>query len=330
MPGHDEKRYEWETGSQVRGREGARPVGTRSRKHKKKRLFANMSVVLVLVIALSAALFAGRLLVDGLAGEEDAKTNDSSAQISSSQAEKVTGTETNGEKVMPSTSEETEDPLTPDSEEKLNYIRENSQLFPARLVTLAERNPETIDYVYQYPQLHDQAQTIDLSAEAASGEVPLLMQWDTRWGYEEYGDGLMGYTGCGPTCLSMVAIYLTGNPKITPLAVAEYSEGSGFYYNGTGTAWLLMSEGCEGFGLKSEEVSLHDTYFYRALDAGKVIVCAMGPGDFTDEGHFIVICGYEGESFIVRDPNSVANSTRTWTFDELKDQIRGVWALSKN
>ncbi len=33
-------------------------------------------------------------------------------------------------------------------------------------------------------------------------------------------------SGCGPTTLSMVVVYLTHNRDASPLAVAKYSEGS--------------------------------------------------------------------------------------------------------
>ncbi len=41
-----------------------------------------------------------------------------------------------------------------------------------------------------------------------------------------------------------------------------------------------------------------------ALAAGVPLICAMGPGDFTGNGHFIVVTGYDGEGFSIRDPNS--------------------------
>lgn len=297
---------------------GVAPVRQRPGKHKRKRLLADLQVVLLALVVLAALVVAGWFLLSRLGGE-------ATGQIHSGQSDKITAVDVGTDKGHPNDSRE----LEPGAAEKLDYIHAHPELYPQRLVELAEGNHETIDFVYRYPELGGTHQEIDLSGEVQAGEVPLLMQWDTRWGYEEYGDGLMCYTGCGPTCLSMAAIYLTGNTKITPLAVAEYSEGSGYYFDGTGTAWLLMSEGCEGFGLRSEEISLHDTYFYRALDQGKVIVCAMGPGDFTDEGHFIVISGYAGEKFVVRDPNSIYNSTRLWSFEELEGQIKGVWALRK-
>ena len=46
--------------------------------------------------------------------------------------------------------------------------------------------------------------------------MPLLLQWDERWGYRYYGDQMMAINGCGPTCLSMVVSYLTQNGRYHP------------------------------------------------------------------------------------------------------------------
>ena len=65
-----------------------------------------------------------------------------------------------------------------------------------------------------------------------------------------------------------------------------------------------------------------------ALDGGGCIVCVVGPGDFTDKGHFLVICVYDGEGFAIRDPASRENSRRTWTYERLSGQLQAMWALS--
>ncbi len=56
------------------------------------------------------------------------------------------------------------------------------------------------------------------------GQVPLLLQWDKRWGYESYGDSIIGLAGCGPTCLSMVYVYFTHDLNGTPREIASYCE----------------------------------------------------------------------------------------------------------
>jgi hypothetical protein len=212
--------------------------------------------------------------------------------------------------------------------DKRAYIEEHPEEYTQDLIALTEKNSEALDYVYQYPEGKDKTWDIDLSAEAESDQVPLLLQWDSRWGYRTYGTGLMGYTGCGPTCLSMVALYITGNPAYTPAYVADYALEGGYYEAGSGTAWSLMSQGSSAFGLSAKELPLDEGPMVAALNAGKPIICALGPGDFTDNGHFIVLTGYTGEAFTVNDPNSPQRSSQLWTFDQLKDQIRNLWSFA--
>lgn len=59
--------------------------------------------------------------------------------------------------------------------------------------------------------------------------MPLLLQWDKRWGYASYGDSIIGLAGCGPTCLSMVYVYFTHDLNGTPREIASYCEKNGYY-----------------------------------------------------------------------------------------------------
>lgn len=210
-------------------------------------------------------------------------------------------------------------------EEKLEVINANPAEYPAELRALVQKNPETLDYVYQYPMLKDVEQEIDLTEEAEALKVPLLMQWDTRWGYASYGSGMIGYTGCGPTCLSMVAIYLTGNAKYTPALIASYAEEKGYYTIGSGTAWSLMSDGCTAFGVRAHDLGVNETDMITRLREGSPIICSVGPGDFTDNGHYLVITGYNENGFTVNDPNSRVRSSMTWSYARLSAQINTLW-----
>lgn len=211
------------------------------------------------------------------------------------------------------------------------YILRNLDLYPEDLLKFAARFPEAMSYAASYLDFDrmNLQQEIDLSKEVTLGEIPLLIQWDTRWGYITYGDGLIGYTGCGPTCLSMVSIYYNGWNNNDPVAVAKFAEENGYYVDGSGSSWTLMSQASVNFGLNASEVILDENAMARALEEGKPVVCAMGPGDFTDNGHYIVLTGYENGAFTIHDPNSPANSARTWTFSELKSQIRNIWSFTK-
>ena len=208
-------------------------------------------------------------------------------------------------------------------------IRSHTSDYPDSLLQLLERNPETLQFVYDYPQEKDRNHTIDLSDEVSRGTVPLFLQWDKRWGYRTYGSDMMAITGCGPTCLSMVLCALTGDADWSPWEVAQYSEENGYYVEGTGTAWALMSQGAAELGLAAEELSLSEGVIRRRLEAGQPIICTMGPGDFTVSGHFIVLSGLNDDGTIqIRDPNSPKNSDQGWELQRLMDQMQNLWAYT--
>ena len=199
--------------------------------------------------------------------------------------------------------------------------------YPQELLELAVRNPETVDFVADYPQEKDRtpAETVE---EAERGTIPLLLQWDPRWGCAQYGDGPMALNGCGPTALSMVICGLTGDRTATPYAVAQYAQEMGYYVDGVGTSWELMSAGGAHFGVTARELPLSQPVMENALAAGEPIICSVGPGDFTTSGHFIVLSGLEDGQFQVRDPNRRSTSEKLWDYDTLAGQITNLWAFS--
>ncbi len=197
--------------------------------------------------------------------------------------------------------------------------------YPESLIALLERNPETETFVLEYPLY--QETDYDLSEYADSETVPLFLQWDQRWGYKRYGSDVIGITGCGPTCLAMVGYYLTGDESFTPEAVEEVAEKNGFYASGYGSSWTLISEGGFKMGLDVTEIPLVKSKMVDNLEAGNPIICAMGAGDFTSSGHYIVLIGVENGMFRVNDPNSVANSETLWSYEQIESQIRNLWVI---
>lgn len=210
--------------------------------------------------------------------------------------------------------------------EQLDYIMKNKDNYTTDLIELAKRNSEAIQFVYDYPENKDKKIDISIDEETDCRGVPLFMQWDERWGYDKYGDGIIGINGCGPTCLSMVATYILKNNYMNPAWMANFSEESG-YVSDSGTLWALMSSGARKLGLESIEIPLDENRVYNNLEVGNPIICSVGPGDFTTEGHFIVLAGVEDGKIIVNDPNSRKNSKKRWTFDEIKGQIKNLWVF---
>jgi len=201
--------------------------------------------------------------------------------------------------------------------------------YPTKLLELLERNPDTAEYVMNYPLKKDKQLNYSLSEYQNCTEVPLLLQWDERWGYLDYGGELMGLSGCGPTALSMVCMYLLQDTTLDPAYIAKYSVENGYRVQGNGTSWALMSKGARDFGLQSEELTLSESQVLEHLEKGDPVICVVGPGDFTDTGHFIVMTGIEDGKIRLNDPNSPTRSEMLWTWDRLSKQIKNLWALSK-
>lgn len=209
--------------------------------------------------------------------------------------------------------------------EKWNEIFENEGLYPKLMLEDLERNPEILEYVYEYPKAVTEVQG-GLRKEEQEETCPLMIQWDSRWGYVEYGNYNIGISGCGPTSLAMVLYSFLRDETITPDSLATYAMEKGYYVSGSGTAWSFMTDVARSYGINvSQDASLNEAKMIEILEKDGLLICSMRPGDFTATGHFIVVCGYDGENFTVNDPFSYSNSYKKWGFTTLQEQTKQVW-----
>ncbi len=213
-------------------------------------------------------------------------------------------------------------------DELTEYLR-NKEV-PEELLYFMEEYPESREFVTDYLYQPDEPPSKDISAEVTQGVFPHFLQWDERWGYEDYGGSYFAVAGCGPTAMSVVYCGLTGNTDLNPFAMGEWAEEQGFYVIGSGTSWEMMWNGANMLGLASWEVDMDETTILTTLRNGFPIIAAMtAGGDFTNFGHFIVLVGADEDGNItIRDSNSVERTERTWTWDELMWQVAGLWAYN--
>lgn len=201
--------------------------------------------------------------------------------------------------------------------------------YPKSLVELAERNPETAEFVKNYKNYSGYPDSIDISDEVEEGEIPLFLQWDERWGYEQYGDDFMAVNGCGPTCLSMVICGLGGTTDMNPYEVARLADYEGYYVNGSGSSWDMMENFASELGLDVHTVAFNEADIVETLQSGQPIICVVGPGDFTNDGHFIVLKDVDKKGrVIINDPNSKKNSRKKWKLEDIMPQVMNLWSYS--
>lgn len=213
------------------------------------------------------------------------------------------------------------------NEDYSTFVR-NYNSYPEELIDMFSRNPDMAEYILGYPEKKGKVYS-DTIGQIERGEVPLLLQYDVRWGYGFYGDDVIAINGCGPTALSMVIAYLTHNNTITPYVVAQYSNEHGYYETGIGSSWNLMTTGSIHFGIIGNSIPLSKDRIYQELESGHPIICSMGPGAFTRTGHFIVLTKIEDGRIKVNDPNSLERSRVLWDYETLSSQIKGLWAFEK-
>jgi len=257
------------------------------------------------------------------------QTTQATPQTTTQETTQVTTAATTAPTTVPTTAETVPPDTSPEG--VLQAFMQQHNLTEAdyndRLMEIYEMNPDAREFVLNYPLEYGKEHAIDISGVDRTQGVPLFLQWDKQWGYIDYGKGVCGITGCGPTCLAMAAYYFTGDTKYTPAFMLQFAKDNKYVVPGSGTAWALFSEGAEKLGLEVDELPLSKSAVTKRLDKGEVVVLSMGPGDFTIYGHFILVVGYDEDGFIVNDPNSPTKSQMRWPYSQIKNQIKNLWAI---
>ena len=217
-----------------------------------------------------------------------------------------------------------------DIQSEYKWLQKHKALFSKNKVEGAEGNAGLIHFLYAYGTgTYSVPEQKTLTKEEMAQKLPLLIQWDARWGYESYGDSNIGICGCAPTCLAMVATGLTQNEHFTPAMVAAYAMKKDYYLAGTGTKWALFAGFARDYGLTCRTVGTDSSAILTELKKGNPVICSMSAGTFTLGGHFIVLCGEENGKILVNDPNNVEYSNREWSIEEFADEIKNAWAFEK-
>lgn len=264
--------------------------------------------------------------------EETAKT-DEAVEVSVTDKDAIeTSEEVTSEEVTPEEQVKEVIEIKPveTPEERLERVRNEAETagYPEGVIELLSKNSETVDFVENYGTEKDRIPAQEI-AEFKEGEIPQILQWDARWGYAPYGTSIVAVSGCGPTCLSMVISGLTGDKTLTPAKMAEYGTEHHYVTAENDTTWAFIAEAGNEWGIRCREKMLTEDELKKELKEGHPVICSVGPGYFTQRGHFIVLVGYEDGKVIVHDPFSQTNSDKKWKYEKFKDQIKSMWTYWK-
>lgn len=145
-------------------------------------------------------------------------------------------------------------------------------------------------------------------------DIPLYLQ--TRYTTPiPYGKGnvtTVKKTGCGPTSVSMIVTYFTGNVTQNPQNIFEWLVSFG-NYGGHGFGRPALVKAAAKYGVTCEWKNLNIDSMKATLLSGKPIIAYMGKGTFTSGGHYIVLKGVtEDGKIAINDPFSESRSKKTW------------------
>lgn len=157
-------------------------------------------------------------------------------------------------------------------------------------------------------------------------------QYNPTWANDPYnGAGQTGATiessGCGPTSAAMVISSLTGE-DVTPVMTADYSMDNGYRIPGEGTSWALFKPLGKKYGVDISRISTSSVQ--SALEnRDPVILSGTGTAPFTDEGHFVVGAGIDGDTIYINDPIDV-NRSKGYSLSSVLSQTSAAWVATKN
>lgn len=210
-----------------------------------------------------------------------------------------------------------------DQDPKAHWVYDNFFNITNVEAYLTGNDPDTVEFVYNMNHnITDFPKTPGESIELGR-KTPYYLQWDNRWAYDELGQRNIGISGCGPTSTAMVLSRIKNDPSITPDKISKDAKN---YMTNEGISWNFFKDEAEKYKLNTKEINLNKKEMIEALKKGPIIV-SVNRGYFTLFGHIFVIDSYKDGKFIVNDPNSIKNTMRPWTFDEISNQIAHMWQI---
>ena len=209
-------------------------------------------------------------------------------------------------------------------------LGEMDEHLAAKLLKLAANDPAARPFVAGFRASYPGAKAGGLTESdlAGDGEIPLFMQWDTRWGYMEYIGGPMGTKGCCPTCLSMLYAGFSGRCDMSPYIVSRLATESGLCGAEDGTYGEFVGYFAQRVGLEYAEVVDFDAAC-ACLNDDWALVCNLGTGEFTDVGHYVIVTGWADDDggVHVNDPYNSTVDAQTWPLATIYFECNSVYAL---
>lgn len=169
----------------------------------------------------------------------------------------------------------------------------------------------------------------------AAVEKPIsFFQDDSKWGSESYSitgsqSQTIANSGCGPTAMAMVLHYY-GEEDITPVETAEFAVENYHRTRSNGTSWAFFEDVANEYDLDFKQTaSSVEALEWMNTKEDPLIICSMGPGLWTRQGHFIVLWDVEDGVAHINDPASTKPERETNSFKKVASQCKQYFCFEQ-
>lgn len=159
--------------------------------------------------------------------------------------------------------------------------------------------------------------------------IPLIYQYDYRKMVCSLDGGTksVASSGCGAAAASMLIAYIRQNFDQTPYTLFYWAVDQGWYY-GDGLHYEAIRDMLSDYGVGSHLEKISRDGIISALDANQPVVIKMGPGVFTNNGHYIVLRGLDENGYVlVNDPNSSSRSQYGYSIAQILRECKSSYIL---
>lgn len=158
-------------------------------------------------------------------------------------------------------------------------------------------------------------------------DVTYFCQSSDEWKDQPYGTDTIGPYGCGPTVMAIAVASLT-DTDTDPARMAAWAVEHGYWAKKSGSHYSIVQGTARSFGILAEPFASREADdVLSALRQGKMLVALVGPGHFTNAGHFILLRGITPDGdVLVADPNSPERSLMLWDPQVILDELSSTQA----
>ena len=169
----------------------------------------------------------------------------------------------------------------------------------------------------------------------ASVEQPIsFLQDDTEWGSESYSivgsqSQTIATSGCGPTSMAMVLNYYV-DETITPLQTSIFALKNNHRTRYDGTSWTYFEDMANEYDLEFlQTASSVEALEWMNTQEDPLVICSMGPGLWTRQGHFIVLWDVENGVAHINDPASTSQPRTENSYKYMASQCKQYFCFNK-